>query len=301
VASNVTFSVTAIGSLTLSYQWLFNSTTIPGATGTALTLTNLQMDQGGLYAVLVSNDCGVITSSAATLTVLWPPPTILSPPQSQTAELGDTVTLSANTVGEPPLTYLWLFNLTNIVATAAGTPHLQLSNVQLSQSGAYNIVLTNSTGSVTSSAGMLGVIPAVQRRPAADLTLMGNFGVVLNLEYAPVLNPPIGWIPLATVTMTNYVQTFIDAASPEASQRYYRASWNHFTTNTMILGLRMVPAITLTGISGQSVRLDYINQFGPVDAWVTLDTIHMTNSSQLYFDTSLIGQPPRLYRVVPSP
>ena len=61
----------------------------------------------------------------------------------------------------------------------------------------------------------------------------------------------------------------------------------------------MVPAITLTGAIGSSVRIDYINQFGPIDAWVTnLATVTLTNTSQLYFDTSAIGQPVRLYRTV---
>jgi hypothetical protein len=57
----------------------------------------------------------------------------------------------------------------------------------------------------------------------------------------------------------------------------------------------------LTGTIGHSVRLDYINQFGPIDAWVTLATVPLTNTSQLYFDVSAHGQPPRLYRVVPLP
>jgi hypothetical protein len=63
----------------------------------------------------------------------------------------------------------------------------------------------------------------------------------------------------------------------------------------------MVPAITLTGNPGDSVRLDYINQFGPIDAWVTLNTVTLTNTSQLYFDVSAPGQPQRLYRLVQVP
>jgi hypothetical protein len=63
----------------------------------------------------------------------------------------------------------------------------------------------------------------------------------------------------------------------------------------------MIPAITLTGTIGGSVRLDYINRFGPTDAWVSLDTVTLTNTSQLYFDVSAPGQLPRLYRLVPSP
>ena len=63
----------------------------------------------------------------------------------------------------------------------------------------------------------------------------------------------------------------------------------------------MVPALTLTGAVGSSVRVDYINQFGPTDAWVPLDTVTLTNPSQLYFDVSAPGQPPRLYRLVQVP
>jgi len=41
-----------------------------------------------------------------------------------------------------------------------------------------------------------------------------------------------------------------------------------------------------------------IDQFGPIDAWFTLATVTLTNTSQLYFDTSAWQQPPRLYRLV---
>jgi hypothetical protein len=57
----------------------------------------------------------------------------------------------------------------------------------------------------------------------------------------------------------------------------------------------------LTGSVGSSLRADYINQFGPTDAWVALDTVTLTNTPQLYFDVSAPGQPPRLYRLVEVP
>jgi len=47
--------------------------------------------------------------------------------------------------------------------------------------------------------------------------------------------------------------------------------------------------------------VDYINQFGPTDAWVTLDTVTLSNTPQLYFDVAAPGQPPRLYRLVQVP
>ena len=63
----------------------------------------------------------------------------------------------------------------------------------------------------------------------------------------------------------------------------------------------MVPAISVTGTVGSSVRLDIINRFGPIDDWVTLATVTLTNTSQPYFDISAPGQPQRLYRLVPLP
>jgi hypothetical protein len=63
----------------------------------------------------------------------------------------------------------------------------------------------------------------------------------------------------------------------------------------------MATAISLTGAIGSSVRVDYINAIGPTDVWVTLDTVTLTNTSQLYFDTTVSGQPRRLYRLIQAP
>jgi len=49
------------------------------------------------------------------------------------------------------------------------------------------------------------------------------------------------------------------------------------------------------------VRVDYINQIGPTDAWVTLDTITLTNPTQCCYDLTMWQQPPRLYRLVTVP
>jgi hypothetical protein len=49
------------------------------------------------------------------------------------------------------------------------------------------------------------------------------------------------------------------------------------------------------------VRVDCINQFGPTDAWVILDTVSLTKTTQPYFDYTMFRQPARLYRLVPVP
>jgi hypothetical protein len=67
--SNASFGVTAASLVPMSYQWLFNGTNIIGATNTTLTLTNVQPNEVGSYAVVVTNPAGSVTSSSATLTV----------------------------------------------------------------------------------------------------------------------------------------------------------------------------------------------------------------------------------------
>jgi hypothetical protein len=70
--SPATFTVMAAGDSTLSYQWRFNGTNIAGATQNLYTRTNVQTNHAGLYSVVVSNSFGVVTSSAAPLTVTQP-------------------------------------------------------------------------------------------------------------------------------------------------------------------------------------------------------------------------------------
>jgi hypothetical protein len=101
--------------------------------------------------------------------------------------------------------------------------------------------------------------------------------------------------------MSTTSQYCFDLTLPLPPQRFYRAWQTGAPSVIPSLDLHLVPAITLTGSIGHSVRLDYINQFGPTDAWVTLATVPLTNTSQLYFDISAPGQPARLWRFVPVP
>lgn len=69
-SSNVTFSVTATGLPSLSYQWRFNITNIlAGATNSTYTVVNAQAYDAGTYDVVVSNAGGPVFSQAATLTL----------------------------------------------------------------------------------------------------------------------------------------------------------------------------------------------------------------------------------------
>ncbi len=76
---NVTFTVSAIGNPPFSYQWSKNGSDLNGATGAALTITNVLRIHSGEYSVRVTNSWGTLLSSNATLRVVTPQ--YLSTPQ----------------------------------------------------------------------------------------------------------------------------------------------------------------------------------------------------------------------------
>ena len=70
--TTASFSVVANGSAPLSYRWQFNGTNLLGnvsATNATLALANVQTNQSGNYAVIISNQFASVTSSVATLAV----------------------------------------------------------------------------------------------------------------------------------------------------------------------------------------------------------------------------------------
>jgi hypothetical protein len=62
---SVTLTAAATGTGTLSYQWLKNGVAISGATGTSLTVANIQLGDVGSYVVTATNIAGSTNSQAA--------------------------------------------------------------------------------------------------------------------------------------------------------------------------------------------------------------------------------------------
>ena len=184
--SSVTFSVVASGTAPLSYQWAKGGTAISGATSAALTLSNVQSADAGSYTVTVSNAVGSVTSSAATLTVnaVAVAPSITTQPASQTVSAGSNVTFSVVAAGTSPLSYQWKKNGTNI--TGATSSSLALANVQSADAASYTVTVSNSAGSVTSSAATLTVnamAPTIATQPSSQTVSVGGtatFSVVAS-------------------------------------------------------------------------------------------------------------------------
>ena len=196
-------------------------------------------------------------------------PTITRAPQSQTAEIGSAVGFAVAVQGNPSvLGYRWFFNSTTELAAFNGTNRLVFTNVQVAQAGAYHVVVSNMFGFATSPPAMLAVIPPVTRRLVPCLAIQGPEASLVNLERSDAVSPP-NWAPLGSLLLSDSPQLYCDSSIPLPPQRYYRA-WNTNTQNPpLIPAIGMVPSIRLTGAVGEILRLDCINQFGPIDAWTT--------------------------------
>ena len=185
---NAAFRVSASGTEPLSYQWSKDGAGIPSATAASFAITNVLATDAGRYTVLISNLAGTVRSEEAKLTVtLVPkvtPPVITSIPVGQTVTNGDPASFSVTATGTPPFVYQW-FKDGEALAGQAG-PQCQIPRVQLSDAGAYYVVVGNAAGSATSApparlsvyafASLRGqATDALNKKPMAGVTVrLGN-------------------------------------------------------------------------------------------------------------------------------
>jgi len=182
VGSNAIFSITATGTTPLSYQWqkdglnLTDSAHIVGAASPSLGIQGVLGSDVGDYRVRVSNPYGSATSVVAALTVLFPP-TITLQPTNQSADLAQALTIAAGAAGTAPLTFQWRHNgvLLNDGGTISGstTPELMVSSITPAQAGGYDLVVSNSYGSVTSVLATVNVWlePVILTPPASQYVI----------------------------------------------------------------------------------------------------------------------------------
>jgi hypothetical protein len=248
----------------------------------------------------LSADSCTTLDDAGVAYVIRTPPSITTPPLTQTAEMGSLAVFWVEVTNAlPGTTYQWCFNVTN--ALGGTNSYLDLTNVQPAQAGAYTVVVTDIYGAVTSAPALLSVIPPVERRIVPALNLTGDVGSFLHLDYVNAFGPGAPWLSLTNFTLLSTQQLCLDLSEPLPAQRFYRAWQTNVPTARSVLDPRLATEIPLTGAIGSAVRVDYINQFGPTDAWVTLETVTLTNTTELYFDLTAFRQPTRLYRLVASP
>ncbi|NBV23716.1 MAG: hypothetical protein EBS05_17570, partial [Proteobacteria bacterium] len=124
------FTVLGGGIPAPAYQWHKGGVTLPGETGSTLTIPNVQLSSAGNYSVtltnlMIGNVIGAITSSPAVLTANPPPSvTLTSPANGQSFGIGTNITLSAS-ASDPDGTVASVEFFANgvSVGTDTTTPH----------------------------------------------------------------------------------------------------------------------------------------------------------------------------------
>src|SRR5581483_7278274 len=160
-SNGVTFSVAATGT-GLTYQWRKDGTNLFGATDTNFSIGSVTAADAGSYDVVVTAACGSQTDTPAVLVVNSPVAVSGGGSQNLTKCPGDTATFTVSASGTG-LKYQWQHNGAAIIG-ATNSSYTILS-VTTNNAGAYGVVLTGTSNSLTAAVGSLTVNQPVSVQP----------------------------------------------------------------------------------------------------------------------------------------
>jgi hypothetical protein len=171
VGQNLTVAAIVGGQPLLTAQWYKTpGTLLSGQTKSTLALNGLAIGDSGDYYLVASNSLGNTTSDLVHVDVLAQnSPTFAVLPQPQSVYPRQTVILSAQVTGTPPLSYQWSLNGTALAGETANT--IALLNMSSAQAGTYTLTVTNSLGSTNASAQITLLTPASGSYLASALAL----------------------------------------------------------------------------------------------------------------------------------
>jgi pectin methylesterase-like acyl-CoA thioesterase len=294
VGSNVTMAVAASGNQ-LSYQWQQNGAPIsaavnPSAITPTLNLSNVQLGDAGTYVAVVSNPSGSVSSNPVTLNVstdpVPPPPGITTQPADTTVTVGNPAALSVIATGDN-LFYQWFKNGT-LIPGATGAS-LNFANAQIGDVASYTVVVSNSSGSITSTAAKLLVVSAMTVTTTSPNTGATDLCIDTPLRITFNQPPKVGTTGRLVVHQDDgAIVDTIDMSLANQSRLNGTVSFNYFpiivTGNTAAIYLHQKLAYDRT-------------YFVTIEPGVITDTsgapfAGITNPNQFAFSTKTSGPAP---------
>lgn len=194
VGSNPVFNAqvsTTAGETITGYTWLMSTnnqnpfTTVAGATTATCTITNSQVSNAGFYFVQVAYTVGgnsqpPVSSLAVTLTVYDQARIVTQPVGGLIRLAGSNASFTVTAAGSPPLTYQWRLNGGNLANNARisgvnGT-NLAITALVTTDTGSYDVVVSNIYSSVTSQVATLSVLvpPGISAQPQSTAVIVGS-------------------------------------------------------------------------------------------------------------------------------
>jgi hypothetical protein len=159
----------------------------------------------------------VLTTNEVLQLATVPPLTITNQPTSVSVPTGGTTTFSVGAAGPSPYSFQWTVNGTNL--TGATNVALTLTNISVAQVGTYNVVVSNSLQSVTSSGATL---TTVDLKLFAGLVINGVVGTNYTIQST---GGPLSsnWVTLTNLVLPSQPYYFIDYTSISNSSDFYQA------------------------------------------------------------------------------
>jgi hypothetical protein len=203
---NAQVSTTGGESIT-GYAWQMSTnglspfTTIPGATGSACTLTNLQTTNAGYYFARVTynsgTNIGLVSVSPSVTLVVHDQARIIGQPQGGLIRItGTNVSFGVSALGAEPISYQWRLNGVSLADNArisgATASNLTVSALITADSGSYDVVVTNLYAAATSQVATLNVYapPGISVQPANLTILVGSNA---NFSVTPTGSAPLSF------------------------------------------------------------------------------------------------------------
>lgn len=154
--ASLNLSITAEGTPPLFYRWFQNGELLSEFSGNTLGPGALTMHSAGRYVVEVSNREGSVVSDPFTLTVRARPPVITLQPVGVFVDESSELALEIQVTGTLPLEFQWRRD--GVPIPNATHPVWRHDNARPSDSGQYDVVVSNLAGTVVSEPAPVTVV-----------------------------------------------------------------------------------------------------------------------------------------------
>lgn len=189
------------------YQWRFDGTPIPGATGNEYVINSATSVHNGDYDVVISNVCGDGVISATASLVVAEPPIIISSVEALERCRNETVALAVSISGTAPYNHQWTHDGVDIPGETGTT--LTLADIRAEDAGTYGVRVANNCGTDEADIATLVVHqpPVVVTDPTPQRACPGE-NVTLTIGLTGVEPFSIEWIKNGNVVSQTSAPTF---------------------------------------------------------------------------------------------